>query len=245
MKKLENLNFHDRDSRIFFDESNHNYTIDKKIKATSVTQLIHKFFPEFDKEYWANKESIKTGKSKSEILKGWEELGEKARNLGTELHEQIENYYNKLEYNKSRELEKFFNFHSKHIENKYKPYRTEWRVFDEDKNIAGTIDMVYEKDNGELFIFDWKRSKKIINSDGSVEKNNPFENGLEGLSHLPSSDYVKYCLQQNIYKNILEKKYEKKISSMNLLILHPHFENYHIVQVEDFKNETQYLLESI
>ena len=27
MKKLENLNFHDRDSRIFFDESNHNYTI--------------------------------------------------------------------------------------------------------------------------------------------------------------------------------------------------------------------------
>ena len=26
MKKLENLNFHDRDSRIFFDESNHNYT---------------------------------------------------------------------------------------------------------------------------------------------------------------------------------------------------------------------------
>ena len=245
MKKLENLNFHDRDSRIFFDESNHNYTIDKKIKATSVTQLIHKFFPEFDKEYWANKESIKTGKSKSEILKGWEELGEKARNLGTELHEQIENYYNKLEYNKSRELEKFFNFHSKHIENKYKPYRTEWRVFDEDKKIAGTIDMVYEKENGELFIFDWKRSKKIINSDGSVEKNNPFENGLKGLSHLPSSDYVKYCLQQNIYKSILEKKYQKKVSSMNLLILHPHLESYHIIQVEEFKNETKYLLESI
>ena len=58
MKKLEDLNFHDRDNRIFFDESNHNYTIDKKIKAISVTQLIHKFFPEFDKEYWAEKESI-------------------------------------------------------------------------------------------------------------------------------------------------------------------------------------------
>lgn len=245
MSLLEEKNSNKRDLRVEFNEKNHSYMIDSKNKAISVTQLIQKFFPKFDKEFWANKESIKTGKSKSDILKGWEDLGEKARNLGTELHEQIEKYYNKLEYIKSRELEKFFSFHTKHIESKYKPYRTEWRVFDEDKNIAGTIDMVYEKDNGELFIFDWKRSKKIINSDGSVEKNNPFENGLEGLSHLPSSDYVKYCLQQNIYKNILEKKYEKKISSMNLLILHPHFENYHIVQVEDFKNETQYLLESI
>jgi hypothetical protein len=245
MSLLEEKNSNKRDLRVEFNEKNHSYMIDSKNKAISVTQLIQKFFPKFDKEFWANKESIKTGKSKSDILKGWEDLGEKARNLGTELHEQIEKYYNKLEYVKSRELEKFFSFHTKHIENKYKPYRTEWRVFDEDKNIAGTIDMVYEKDNGELFIFDWKRSKKIINSDGSVEKNNPFENGLEGLSHLPSSDYVKYCLQQNIYKSILEKKYEKKISSMNLLILHPHFENYHIVQVEDFKNETQYLLESI
>jgi|TARA_Y100000768_G_scaffold387238_1_gene377872 hypothetical protein len=245
MSLLEEKNSNKRDLRVEFNEKNHSYMIDSKNKAISVTQLIQKFFPKFDKEFWANKESIKTGKSKSDILKGWEDLGEKARNLGTELHEQIEKYYNKLEYIKSRELEKFFSFHTKHIENKYKPYRTEWRVFDEDKNIAGTIDMVYEKDNGELFIFDWKRSKKIINSDGSVEKNNPFENGLEGLSHLPSSDYVKYCLQQNIYKSILEKKYEKKISSMNLLILHPHFENYHIVQVEDFKNETQYLLESI
>ena len=131
------------------------------------------------------------------------------------------------------------------IRDRFQPHRTEWRIFDEDKKLAGTVDMVYEKENGELFIFDWKRSKKIINSDGSIEKNNPFENGLNGLSHLPSSDYVKYCLQQNIYKNILESKYDKKVSSMNLLILHPHLDNYHIIQVESFKNETKYLLDSI
>ena len=45
--------------------------------------------------------------------------------------------------------------------------------------------------------------------------------------------------------NILESKYDKKVSSMNLLILHPHLENYHIIQVESFKNETKYLLDSI
>ena len=245
MDLLSSKNHYERDERIQFSDSDHTYLIDKKNKAVSVPDLIGRYFPKFDKEFWANKESIKTGKPKNEILKKWDELGKKARDLGTELHEQIENFYYSKEYIRSKELDKFFKFHKNHIQDKYKPHRTEWRIFDEDKNLAGTVDMVYEKENGELFIFDWKRSKKIINSDGSIEKNNPFENGLNGLSHLPSSDYVKYCLQQNIYKNILESKYDKKVSSMNLLILHPHLENYHIIQVESFKNETKYLLDSI
>ena len=245
MDLLSSKNHYERDERIQFSDSDHTYLIDKKNKAVSVTELIGRYFPKFDKEFWANKESIKTGKPKNEILKKWDDLGKKARDLGTELHKQIENFYNSKEYIRSKEIDKFFKFHKNHIQDKYQPHRTEWRIFDEDKNLAGTVDMVYEKENGELFIFDWKRSKKIINSDGSIEKNNPFENGLNGLSHLPSSDYVKYCLQQNIYKNILESKYDKKVSSMNLLILHPHLENYHIIQVESFKNETKYLLDSI
>lgn len=245
MDLLSSKNHYERDERIQFSDSDHTYLIDKKNKAISVTELVGRYFPKFDKEFWANKESIKTGKPKNEILKKWDDLGKKARDLGTELHEQIENFYNSKEYIRSKELDKFFKFHKNHIQDKYQPHRTEWRIFDEDKNLAGTVDMVYEKENGELFIFDWKRSKKIINSDGSIEKNNPFENGLNGLSHLPSSDYVKYCLQQNIYKHILESKYDKKVSSMNLLILHPHLENYHIIQVESFKNETKYLLDSI
>ena len=245
MDLLSSKNHYERDERIQFSDSDHTYLIDKKNKAVSVTELIGRYFPKFDKEFWANKESIKTGKPKNEILKKWDELGKKARDLGTELHKQIENFYNSKEYIRSKEIDKFFKFHKNHIQDKYQPHRTEWRIFDEDKNLAGTVDMVYEKENGELFIFDWKRSKKIINSDGSIEKNNPFENGLNGLSHLPSSDYVKYCLQQNIYKNILESKYKKKVSSMNLLILHPHLDNYHIIQVESFKNETKYLLDSI
>ena len=124
-------------------------------------------------------------------------------------------------------------------------YRTEWRIFDEDKLLAGTVDMVYRKENDDLFIFDWKRSKKIINSNGTVERENPFENGLKGLSHLSSSDYIKYCLQQNIYKYIIEKNYKKKVSSMNLLILHPNYNTYHIVQVDEFSIETEYLINSL
>ena len=102
--------------------------------------------------------------------------------------------------------------------------------------------MVYEKNDGSVFIFDWKRSKKIINSNGSIEKNNPYENGLKGLSHLSSTDYIKYSLQQNLYKYILENFYDKKVSSMNLLILHPNYDNYHIVKIEELNLEIDYII---
>jgi len=245
MKKLEKLNSHKRDSRINFNEKEHSYTIDDQEKAISVTQLIHEFFPKFNKNYWAERESNKTGESKDDILSRWEELGSKARNLGTELHNQIENYYNDIDYQNSREFEKFISFHDKYINKNYEPYRTEWRVFDQNKLLAGSIDMVYKKSDNEVFIFDWKRSKKIITSNGSVEKQNPFENGLKGLSHLSSTDYIKYCLQQNIYKYILEKNYGLVVTSMNLLILHPFYSKYHIVKVEDLPLETEYLINSI
>ncbi len=243
-KKINIINQHERDGRIDFNEENHTYCIDKRQNAVSATQLIHKYFPKFDKNFWAGKQSIKLGIPKNEILKKWEDLGNKARDAGTALHLEIEKFYNNKDYKNSREFEKFLNFHNKYITNNYTPFRTEWRVFDDKKFIAGTIDMVYEKKNGSLFIFDWKRSKKIINSNGSVEKDNPYENGLKGLSHLSSTDYIKYSLQQNLYKYILENFYDKKVSSMNLLILHPNYENYHIVKIDELDQEINYIINS-
>ena len=245
MKELEKNNFHERDKRIIFDESSHTYTIDKEKKAKSVTQLISEFFPKFNKEYWAGKESKKTGERIEIILKRWEELGDKARKEGTELHNEIENFYNEIEYKNSPEFEKFMTFHNKYIINNYIPFRTEWRVFDKTKLLAGTIDMVYKKTDNDVFLFDWKRSKKLIDSRGNVEKENPFENCLNGLGHMSSTDYNKYCLQQNIYKYILEKNYGLNVSSMNLLILHPYYEKFHIIKVEELPLETEYLIDSI
>ena len=172
-----------------------------------------------------------------------EKKGRKAREAGTNMHLQIENYYNDIEYEKDTEILKFLEFEKKYIKDKYKPYRTEWQIFDEDSFLAGTVDMVYEKKEGELFIFDWKRSKNIIKKDGTIDNKNPFENGKKGLSHLSSTDYNKYTLQQNIYKYILEKNYDKKISSMNLLILHPNYLTFHIVQLNEMKDETEYLIQ--
>ena len=36
-------------------------------------------------------------------------------------------------------------------------------------SLAGTVDMVYKKENNELFIFDWKRTSKLVD-----QNNQPF-----------------------------------------------------------------------
>ena len=165
---------------------------------------------------------------------------DEAAKKGTLLHEVIEKYYNNEGV---KEFPPEFKFFEEFIK-KYpsiKPYRTEWRVFDSKASIAGTIDMVYEKPTGELFIFDWKRSTKLVNDIGAVIKSD-FEYGFDELNDLSNNSYNKYCLQLNLYKYILEENYDKEISSMNLLILHPKYHTFFHLKIPLLKKETDFLI---
>jgi len=251
---LAESNRHINDDRISFDEANHNYFVDGKKIKFSVTEIIDKFFPKFDKAYWAERKA----KEKLErdyidydseilesvikqILDDWENKRIDAASKGTILHEKIEDFYNKKFYNEyPPEFEFFKNFHNKY--KKLAAYRTEWRIFDDSLSLAGTVDMVYQKENGELFIFDWKRTSKLID-----QNNQPilkdFNYGRDGLSHIADNSFNRYALQQNVYKFILENYYEKKISSMNLLVLHPNYSNYVHLKLPEMKKEAAFLIE--
>ena len=102
--------------------------------------------------------------------------------------------------------------------------------------------MVYQKENDELFIFDWKRTSKLID-----QNNQPilkdFNYGSDGLSHIADNSFNRYALQQNVYKFILENYYDKKISSMNLLVLHPNYSNYVHLKLPEMKKEAAFLIE--
>jgi ATP-dependent exoDNAse (exonuclease V) beta subunit len=97
-----------------------------------------------------------------------------------------------------------------------KPYRTEWTIYDEELKIAGSIDMVYEKPNGTLAIYDWKRSKDITR----VNNFNKFAL-TECICHMPDSNFWHYALQLNTYKAILERQYGKIVTDLYLVRLHP------------------------
>ena len=208
---LSRKNSHKRDKNIEFDEPTHTYTICGDSNYTSVTTWIHRFFPHFDPDSIIGKmrngknwtpENKYYGMTNTEIKNEWNKAGKEARELGTLMHLNIENYYNGLSYTpgftETRDYELFQDYLRDH--NEYVPYRTEWTVYTKKYRLAGSIDMVYIDPNvpGKYILADWKRSKEI-------KFENRWETGLGPLSYIDNCNYWHYTLQLNVYRMILEK----------------------------------------
>ena len=117
-------------------------------------------------------------------------------------------------------------------------------IYSNKYNVAGTIDCLFKKaDKDEYVMLDWKRSKKLI-IDGQPRIFG-YGYALSELNHLDNSSYYRYCLQQNIYKVIVEKEFSVKISSMKLVVLHENYSDYHIVDVPIMKKEAILILNSL
>lgn len=227
----------ERDARVTFEPKDHKYYIDDILINYSVSEFVAKYFNKFDAHRIASKLSPShelAGMPVQEIVKIWEQKGQEAREEGTKLHTEIENHLNgKTINNPTVEFQQFLNYVNAHTQ--YSIYKAEWRVFDEQNSIAGTIDAVFKDKQGKHIICDWKRSKKI-------KRENPWQTGLSILQHLEDCNYNHYCLQQNIYKAILEKFYGIEIVNMFLIQLHPNLEKYKIHEVKNMERETQALL---
>jgi ATP-dependent exoDNAse (exonuclease V) beta subunit len=239
---LQTHNAHPRDANIVFQEEGHKYTIltDPDSAYTSVTTWNHSHFLKFDPD--AIIKTMMSGKNwnsknkywnmtPDEIKTLWEENGKSVSSKGTEMHFQIECFMNNDAANQGYTHEDLLNQYTPiedaSLEWTYfldfvknnptlKPYRTEWLIYDDNIKLAGSIDMVYETPDGDLLIYDWKRSKDIT-------KTNPWNKSAitECISHLPDTNFWHYSLQLNTYKTILEKKYAKRVTGLFLVKLHP------------------------
>jgi hypothetical protein len=246
-------NPHKRDAQITFDEGPHIYTIhlDNGVKDSgymSVTTWNHSHFGHFDADAvitnmmkgrnW-NPSNKYYGKTADEIKAGWEQNRDEAARAGTKMHYDIECYYNGIELkepNTSLEYTHFMNFVKAFPE--LKPYRTEWMIWDEEHRFAGSIDMVFEKEDGTLMIYDWKRSKEI-------KKTGVKYSHTECIEHLPDTNFWHYSLQLNTYKTILEEKYGKKITGLYLVCLHPDnpYKTYDRIEVPFLEKEMKHLFD--
>ena len=238
---LKQQNAHPRDQNIVFHERGHKYQIltDMKSYYTSVTTWIHTLFPKFDADAviekmkkgrnW-NPENKYWGKTNQEIKDEWNNNGKQVSQLGTTLHAYIEDFMNTemnkqeytqkdiLETNNHQHPEIEWSLFEKFVEDfpTLMPYRSEWMVYDEEIKIAGSIDMIYKNEDGSVSIYDWKRCKDIIYD---TEWNDMASNKC--IKHLPNTNFWHYSLQLNMYKYILEKKYNVAVKDLFLVRLHP------------------------
>ena len=245
---LKNLNPHERDQRIEFDEPTHVYTIDGDSGYTSVTTWNNIHFEHFDADQiirnmmnspkWPTNKYY--GKTPDEIKALWNKNRDESASAGTKLHYDIECFYNKSHVeNTSIEYQYFKNFLEEFPELNSRPYRTEWTVFHEEWRLAGSIDMIFENEDGTLQIYDWKRCKDIRKtSQWGKFAITPC------IEHIPDTNYWHYCLQLNIYKAIIESKYGKKVTDMYLVCMNPENKkkNYERIAVANLQEELNELM---
>jgi ATP-dependent exoDNAse (exonuclease V) beta subunit len=242
---------------------------DPHSKYTSVTTWNHSHFPHFDADAvirnmmsgknW-NPDNKYWGLTPKEIKAQWAQNGAAVSGAGTNLHFDIECFMNQelppnTDYIHRNLLENYetqtqthenqsdeWGFFLQYVKAnpRFKPYRTEWMIYDEELKLAGSIDMVYENPDGTLTIYDWKRAKEI------TKRNNFGKTAItECVKHLPDTNYWHYSLQLNTYKAILEKQYGKKVTDLYLVRLHPNNEQktYELIQCADLSQEIADLFE--
>ena len=170
---LADTNSHSRDSRIDLEPTHHRYYVDGQAGYLSVTAWNKRHFAPFDAttiiarmragKNWAESEYF--GLSDLEIKKLWKDRGRVASEKGTELHDQIECYFNGQEAvppPRSKEYGYFPGLLGGSERKNLIPYRTEWVVFDESIQVAGAIDMIFQDKAGAFHMYDWKRTKPIV-----------------------------------------------------------------------------------
>lgn len=232
------------DQHVIFERLSHIYIIDG-VQYKAVSNIISSLFPSFDADYWAEIKASEREVDPQQVKEEWDANGQKSREAGVFLHQQIENYFLNLplhhlyhfQYNgifvekdETIDIQREFNFFKQFIKNNpIMPYRTEWKIFDRTTKIAGTVDLVCKNGDG-YDIYDWKRSSKIHDTIS-------YGCGFGGLSHLTNTTLNHYKLQQNLYRYILENQYGMNVKSMKLVVLHPDFNSYEIIDVERMNNE--------
>lgn len=188
------------------DEFSHVYTVKETGQVlTSGTTFIGQFFPKFDAPKVAGEIAEKRGTTPAELLKEWKEKGDRTSHEGTLVH-----LYSEYIFNDEIDHAPYT------IENDVVGKKTvqmlmaidtlrgkgfevvgvEKVIFSTGLGVAGMIDLLLKNSAGQVVLLDWK-TNETLNMD------NPFQFGLDPLSHLEDSNLIRYTLQLSLYQYIL------------------------------------------
>ena len=198
-------NFND----IKFDHGEHSYLY-KGTKLVSVTTLISRIKPAFEKLKVASNVAARDNKSVQEVLDEWEKSGEEARDKGTIVHSYIEDTINRIpdlilnhvnrRIPEMDAFDKAYTRLSSNLDTKF--LMQEITVGDKDYGLAGRVDCLLTVSTSSakemIHIFDWKTGKKF-------ETQNAYGKMLPPFDDLDDCAYNHYSIQTSLYRLMLER----------------------------------------
>jgi hypothetical protein len=192
------------DIKFDFDPKLHRYTYDDK-PFISVTTYIQQFHKQFQKDYWSKRKSDESGFPQEFILAEWKRINDYANEVGTETHQWIENYFNKvwaplpLNQDVLHRINKFNHIYVKQLY-KLEPIKSEVMVFSKKWSIAGMIDALFLY-RGKIYIVDYKTNKDFTTDDNCKYP----EKLLPPFSDFNKTHLNEYSIQISLYSLILEE----------------------------------------
>lgn len=229
------------DSKLKFEPEKHKYFYEGK-ELQSVTTILKRFTPQFDTEKWSKVIAEREGVSVKEIQDRWTLKNKLACDFGSRIHQYAESKVlsitpeitldmKDIEYR--NQVNDFLQWLSIGFQFSEREFLCEQQICYPELGIAGTVDLLMKTVEG-YYIMDWKTNE-------SIEETNTYgERLLKPLQHLFNCELIKYTLQLNLYRYILEKKYNLKIKGLYLIHLLP--TEFRFIQCESMDSEVESIL---
>lgn len=224
--KFKKLIPHIGHGEVYFDEENHNYYDEYGNQMISGSRFEDKYSPEVSFEHIAKALGKASSIHPTTLTGLWEKQGKLAADFGTAGHAALQLYFD--EYETLKQLDEYKN--RPHTPENFlpntlgrivkdflgrfslDPVRCSAEVFVRHENKCGFVDLLVEKDDKTFSVVDYK-----------------FVNKLKQVKYTKFGEHMKYTLQQNFYRDIIEAN-GYTVDSMSLA----HFDglNWHKVEVE-------------
>jgi hypothetical protein len=220
----------------YLEKETHSYYCGDGYEYIPVSTILSKVKPKFDLENKAMDVAMRRKVDISVIKKEWENKKNEGLSYGTEIHENIEEYFLNGEIKSKRYEAVIKDIHSKvYNKNAY----NELICFDKTHLICGTAD--YVNFDGIFFdIYDFKTNVKF-----NFENQYSDKFLLKPVSHLPNSEYFIYSLQLSFYANMIEQLTGINCRSLNIYWLKRKIDNKIMFKADWVKYTLPYLKEEV
>lgn len=240
-----------------FFENGHYYEFKGKRVGISVTRLIEEYTNEFKQMEVAEMVASKQNKSVFEILDEWKYKADFACVKGSTCHEFAQSLWSGNEYkeltfdnstkylgavDKIKEQAKMF---KKDFEDILEHLADEFVIGSSEYDIASAIDHLFvNKITGELVLVDYK-TNSILKGYNDEVKNRAYTKKMKiPLDKIDDDSLHHYYIQLSIYKYLLEKYADVKVSDMFIVYFSENLEKYETIEIPYLKLEVEQILEN-